>query len=232
MQTRLNKYLAERGFCSRRQADALIASGKVKVNGAVATLGLKVDDRDDIVVLGQEIEKKRPQLIYLVFHKPVGIITSVDAFAKDSVRSFLRLQNHLFPVGRLDVASSGLLILTNDGALSEKITHPRYHHEKEYLVSEDKPVRREDLRVMAEGMMILGTLTKKAQVKKNADQRFQIILTEGRNRQIRRMCEQLGYEVKALKRTRVMNIELGDLPSGHTRPLTQKELRELKRTLE
>ncbi|HAU65930.1 MAG: Pseudouridine synthase [Candidatus Uhrbacteria bacterium GW2011_GWF2_39_13] len=232
MQTRLNKYLAERGFCSRRQADALIASGKVKVNGAVATLGLKVDDRDDIVVLGQEIEKKRPQLIYLVFHKPVGIITSVDAFAKDSVRSFLRLQNHLFPVGRLDVASSGLLILTNDGALSEKITHPRYHHEKEYLVSVDKPVRREDLRVMAEGMMILGTLTKKAQVKKNADQRFQIILTEGRNRQIRRMCEQLGYEVKALKRTRVMNIELGDLPSGHTRPLTQKELRELKRTLE
>ncbi len=232
MQTRLNKYLSERGFCSRRQADALIASGKVKVNGAVATLGLKVDDQDDIVVSGRGIEKKRPQLIYLAFHKPVGIITSVDPFTKDSVRSFLNLENHLFPVGRLDVASSGLLILTNDGALSEKITHPRYHHEKEYLVTVDRPVRREDLRVMSEGMMILGTLTKKAQVRKIADQRFQIILTEGRNRQIRRMCEQLGYEVKALRRTRVMNIELGDLPSGHTRPLTQKELRELKRTLE
>src|SRR3989338_5086150 len=232
MQTRLNKYLSERGFCSRRQADALIASGKVKVNGAVATLGLKVDDRDDIVVSGRGIEKKRPQLIYLAFHKPVGIITSVDPFAKDSVRSFLNLESHLFPVGRLDVASSGLLILTNDGALSEKITHPRYHHEKEYLVTVDRSVRREDLRVMSEGMVILGTLTKKAQVRKIADQRFQIILTEGKNRQIRRMCEQLGYEVKALRRTRVMNIELGDLPAGQTRSLTQKELRELKRTLE
>lgn len=134
-------------------------------------------------------------------------------------------------MGRLDVASSGLLLLTNDGELSEHITHPRYDHEKEYLVTVDRFVRREDLRTMADGMMILGSKTKPAVVKKIGDNRFSIILTEGRNRQIRRMCEALGYEVMALRRIRVMNIELGDLPSGMTRPLSQKEIRELRKQL-
>lgn len=231
MKTRLNKFLAQRGVCSRRQADALIDAGKVKVNGAVATLGLQVDEMDDIVVSGRRIAGERPDKIYLAFHKPVGIMTSVDPKAQDTVRSFLDLEPGVFPVGRLDVASSGLLLLTNDGELSEHITHPRYDHEKEYLVTVDRNVFREDLRTMADGMMILGSMTKPAIVRKISDNRFSIILTEGRNRQIRRMCEELGYEVVALRRVRVMNIELGDLPSGMTRPLSQKELRELKRSL-
>lgn len=231
MKTRLNKFLAERGICSRRQADALIEAGKVRVNGTMATLGLQVDEQDDIVVSGRRIVGERPDKIYLAFHKPVGIMTSVDPRAKDTVRSFLDLEPGVFPVGRLDVASSGLLLLTNDGELSEHITHPRYDHEKEYVVTVDRVVRREDLRTMADGMIILGSKTKPAVVKKIGDNRFSIILTEGRNRQIRRMCEALGYEVKALRRVRVINIELGDLRSGMTRPLSQKEIRELKRNL-
>lgn len=231
MKTRLNKFLAQRGVCSRRQADAFIEAGKVKVNGTVATLGLQVDEQDDILVAGRHIAGERPEKIYLAFHKPVGILTSVDPKAKDTVRSFLNLEPGVFPVGRLDVASSGLLLLTNDGELSEHITHPRYDHEKEYLVTVDRFVRRENLRTMADGMVILGSKTKPAVVKKISDNRFSIILTEGRNRQIRRMCEALRYEVKVLRRVRVINIELGDLPSGRTRPLSQKEIRELKRIL-
>jgi 23S rRNA pseudouridine2604 synthase len=231
MKTRLNKFLAERGVCSRRQADLLIDSGKVRVNGQVATLGVKVDEQDEIIVSGKRVAGERPDKIYLAFHKPVGILTSVDPRATDTVRSFLNLEPGVFPVGRLDVASSGLLLLTNDGELSERITHPRYDHEKEYLVTTDRNVHREDLRTMGNGMEILGSLTKPAVVKKIGDNRFSIILTEGRNRQIRRMCEALGYEVKALRRIRVMNIELGDLPSGATRPLSTREVRDLKREL-
>ena len=231
MKTRLNKFLAERGVCSRRQADALIESRKVKVNGSIAELGLQVNEQDEIIVSGKRIENVRQDKIYLAFHKPVGIMTSVDSKAKDTVRSFLNLKPGVFPVGRLDVASSGLLLLTNDGELSEHITHPRYDHEKEYLVTVDRVVRREDLRTMADGMMILGSKTKPGVVKKIDDNRFSIILTEGRNRQIRRMCEALGYEVKALRRVRVMNIELEDMPSGKTRPLSTKEIRELKQQL-
>lgn len=232
MKTRLNKFLAERGLCSRRQADTLIAAGKVKVNGAIATLGLQVREQDDIAVSGRRVEGERPDKIYLAFHKPVGIMTSVDPKAKDTVRSFLHLEPGVFPVGRLDVASSGLLLLTNDGELSEHITHPRYDHEKEYLVTVDRVVRREDLRTMADGMMILGSKTKPAVVKKIGDNRFSIILTEGRNRQIRRMCEALGYGVTSLRRVRVMNIELDTLGSGKTRALTRAEVRELKHRLE
>jgi len=231
MKTRLNKFLAQRGVCSRRQADALIASGKVKINGQVATLGLQVDESDEIVVSGKRVAGKRPEKVYLAFNKPVGIMTSVDPRAPDTVRSFLDLEPGVFPVGRLDVASSGLLLLTNDGDLSERITHPRYNHEKEYVVTVDRPMRREDLRTMAEGMMILGSRTKPAKTRKIGDDRFSIVLTEGRNRQIRRMCEDLGYEVRALKRIRVMNIEIGDLPSGRTRRLSKKEVQELKYTL-
>lgn len=231
MKTRLNKYLAERGICSRRKADELIYFKKVKVNGDLATLGLQVDDNDKIIVDGKLIQTTKPKRIYLAFNKPVGIITSVDPHTKDSIRSFLNLDKHVFAVGRLDVASSGLLLLTNDGELSERITHPRYDHEKEYIVTVDKPVRREHLRTMANGMMILGSKTKPAVVKKISDNRFSIVLTEGRNRQIRRMCGELGYEVKALKRIRVMNIELGTLPSGKTRHLSPKEMKELQRRL-
>lgn len=231
MKTRLNKYLSERGVCSRRQADALITAKKVKVNGKVATLGLGVDDNDLILVDGKAIENKRPEKVYIAFHKPVGIMTSVDSKARDTVKSFLKLENHIFPVGRLDVASSGLLLLTNDGELAERITHPRYDHEKEYVVTVDRPLQRSDLKIMEEGIIILGSKTKPSRVKRIGPKRFAIILTEGRNRQIRRMCEELGYGVTALKRTRVMNILLGDLTSGKTRPLTVREVRDLKKKL-
>lgn len=232
METRLNKFLSERGVCSRRKADALIESGKVRVNGNVAPLGLLVSEDDEISVDGKIVTSRRPAKVYLAFHKPVGIMTSVDPQAKDTIRSYLKLDEHIFSVGRLDVASSGLLILTNDGDLAERITHPRFDHEKEYVVTVDRPIRQEDLRTMAEGMMILGSRTKSARLKKIGENRFTMILTEGRNRQIRRMCEALGYEVKALRRTRVMNIKLGDLPSGATRSLTSQELKELKSQLD
>lgn len=229
MKTRLNKFLSERGVCSRRKADALIEAGKVRVNDKIASLGLLVSEEDEISVQGRVVTSRRPAKVYLAFHKPVGIMTSVDPKAKDTIRSYLKLDEHIFSVGRLDVASSGLLILTNDGDLAERITHPRFDHEKEYIVTVDRPIRKDDLRTMAEGMVILGSRTKLAEVKKIGENRFVMILTEGRNRQIRRMCEAFGYEVKALRRTRVMNIELGDLPSGKTRLLTQKELKDLRR---
>ena len=231
MNVRINKYLAERGVCSRRQADALIDEGKVIVDGKIAEKGMTVTGEETIQVSGKNISSVRPKLQYLAFHKPVGIMTSVDPNGYDTIATFLRLKERLFPIGRLDVASSGLLILTNDGNLSEAITHPRGNHEKEYVVTVDKPITDEDLGTMERGMTILGSKTKPTQTKRIASNQFHMILTEGRNRQIRRMCEKLGYEVQALTRIRVMNIRLGTLPPGHTRPLTQQEISELKRAL-
>lgn len=231
MAVRINKYLAERGVCSRRQADALIDAGKVIVDNQRATKGMAVEGTETIVVDGKRIPAIKPQHVYLAFHKPIGIMTSVDPKGRDTIATYLNLKERLFPVGRLDVASSGLLILTNDGSLSEAITHPRGNHEKEYLVAVHKPINDYDLDTMRNGMMILGSMTKKAQVNRVDDTTFRIILTEGRNRQIRRMCEQLGYEVTALQRTRVMNVKLGALPAGATRPLSPKELANLKSSL-
>jgi 23S rRNA pseudouridine2604 synthase len=230
MKTRLNKFLADRGMCSRRKADELISAGKVFVNGARAELGMMVDESDDVRLRGREVVKKKPETVYFAFHKPVGIITSVDPNARDSVISFLHLPMLVFPVGRLDVASSGLLLLTNDGRLSESITNPRHNHEKEYVVTVDREIKDGDLRAMAQGIMILGSITKPAVVRRESARIFSIILTEGRNRQIRRMCEALGYDVKNLVRVRVMNIELGNLPVGACRPLTKKEVTELLRS--
>jgi 23S rRNA pseudouridine2604 synthase len=227
VKTRLNKHLAERGLCSRRKADALIEAGEVLVNGKVAELGMLVDETDDVRLKGAMVVSSKPAAVYYAFHKPVGIITSVDPRARDSVLSYLKLKERVFPVGRLDVASSGLLLLTNDGSLSERITHPRYHHEKEYVVSVGRHIADGALRNMAEGMMILGSMTKPAEVKRINEHTFNITLTEGRNRQFRRMCEALGYSVHTLQRVRVMNIRLGDLPVGGCRPLTKHETDEL-----
>ncbi len=231
MNVRINKYLAERGVCSRRRADTLIDERKVTVNGQIAEKGMIVSGKEEIFVNGKKIFSARPHLQYLAFHKPVGIMTSVDPMGHDTIATFLRLKERLFPIGRLDVASSGLLILTNDGNLSEAITHPRGNHQKEYVVTVDKPITDEDLRTIERGMTILGSKTKPADTKRIASNQFHLILKEGRNRQIRRMCEKLGYEVNALSRIRVMNIHLGTLAVGHTRPLTQQEISELKRAL-
>lgn len=231
MQTRLNKYLADRGVCSRRKADELISSGKVVVNGNVAELGLKVDETDDVVVDGTKLFASKPKEVYLAFHKPVGLITSVDPEAHDNVIDYINYPERIFPIGRLDVASCGLLLLTNDGRLSERVTHPRYDHDKEYVVTVDKPIEDKDLETMARGMMILEAMTKPAIVERTDKDTFHITLTEGRNRQIRRMCESLGYDVKKLMRIRVMNIELGDLPVGKWRELTKTEIAQLKTRL-
>ena len=227
----MNKYLADRGVCSRRRADDLIASNKVEVNGVVATLGTQVEEGDEVVVEGKMLKTEKPKSIVIAYHKPVGIITSVDPKARDNVISQINIKEKIFPVGRLDVASSGLLLLTNDGELSERITHPRYYHEKEYLVTVDKTLRGADLTHMADGMVILGSMTKPAVVRKIGQKTFCIILTEGRNRQIRRMCEALGYDVKRLRRLRVMNVELGDLASGAWRYLTTQEYKVLRKEL-
>lgn len=229
MDVRINKYLAERGVCSRRQADALIDAKKVYVNKKIAKKGMFVSGEEQIRVNGKLITSTRPTFQYFAFHKPVGIMTSVDPNGRDTVATFLKLKERLFPIGRLDVASSGLLILTNDGDLSEAITHPRGNHEKEYVVMLEKEIFDTDLKTMERGMMILGSKTKPSKTKRIGPNRFHIVLTEGRNRQIRRMCEQLGHEVKTLKRIRVMNVLLGDLPVGATRPLTKKEISELKK---
>lgn len=229
MQVRINKFLAERGICSRRQADRFIDEGLVFVNGVRAEKGMTVLGNEDIRIEGYQVESKRPALQYFAFNKPVGIMTSVDPNGRDTIATFLDLKDRLFPIGRLDVASSGLLILTNDGNLSEAITHPRGNHEKEYVVTVDQELADEDLRTMETGMMILGSMTKPAKTMRMGPHSFRIILTEGRNRQIRRMCEQLGYDVKALKRVRVLNIHLENLAPGKLRALSKKEVTELIR---
>lgn len=231
MTTRLNKYLADRGVCSRRQADALIESGAVLVNGVKATLGVQVGEGDEVSVNGKVLVNEKPAPIVIAYYKPVGIITSVDPKAHDNVISQIKIKEKIFPIGRLDVASSGLLLLTNDGELSERITHPRFYHEKEYLVTVDKGIKGTDLTQMEDGMMILGSMTKRAKVKKVGQKTFRIVLTEGRNRQIRRMCEALGYDVVRLRRERVMNIELGDMEVGSWRYLTKEELFKLRRQI-
>lgn len=232
MQTRLNKYLADRGVCSRRKADELISAGKVLINGKVAELGTKVEDADIVIADGQTLMPEKPKEVYIAFNKPVGLITSVDPNAHDNVIDFIHHPERIFPIGRLDVASCGLLLLTNDGRLSEKITHPRYDHDKEYVVTVDKPIEDKDLETMRRGIIILGAITKPAIVVRSDKDTFHITLTEGRNRQIRRMCEELGYEVKMLMRIRVMNILLADLPVGKWRDLTNTEITQLKTKLQ
>ncbi|OGL63087.1 hypothetical protein A2839_02100 [Candidatus Uhrbacteria bacterium RIFCSPHIGHO2_01_FULL_47_10] len=231
MKTRINKYLADRGVCSRRKADDLISSGKVVVNGQVSELGLKVDDSDEVVVDGQMLQVAKPKEVYLAFNKPVGIITSVDPNAHDNVIQYVNYPERVFPIGRLDVASCGLLLLTNDGRLSERITHPRYDHDKEYVVTVDRPIEDKDLETMRRGLVILGSMTKPAIVSRESADTFHITLTEGRNRQIRRTCEELGYDVRKLMRIRVMNIELGNLIVGQHRELTNTEVVQLKKLL-
>lgn len=231
MSTRINKYLADRGVCSRRKADELISAGKVLINGKVAELGTKVEDADVVIADGQTLMPEKPKEIYIAFNKPVGLITSVDPEAHDNVIDFINHPERIFPIGRLDVASCGLLLLTNDGRLSERVTHPRYDHDKEYVVTVDKPIEDKDLETMRRGMMILEAMTKPAIVERSDKDTFHITLTEGRNRQIRRMCEQLGYDVKKLMRIRVMNIDLADLPVGEWRDLTKTEISQLKTRL-
>jgi 23S rRNA pseudouridine2604 synthase len=228
---RLNKAIAESGYCSRREADKLIEQGRVKVNGITAELGLKVSDADEISVNGKVINKKVKK-IYLQFNKPRGVECTTDTSVKNNIISYINYPERIFPIGRLDKASEGLIFLTNDGDIVNKILRSRNGHEKEYIVTVNKPITNAFLKQMQNGVPILGTITKKCTVEKINSTQFKIILTQGLNRQIRRMCEYLGYDVKKLLRVRIMNIRLQNLKKGEYRHFTNEELKELNKLLE
>jgi 23S rRNA pseudouridine2604 synthase len=225
---RLNKAISETGFCSRREADRLIETGKVKVNGEVAGLGVQVTSNDRIEVDGQLITKEVPN-IYLAFHKPVGITCTTDTSKKDNIVDFINFPERIFPIGRLDKPSEGLIFMTNDGDIVNKILRAGNNHEKEYIVNVNRKITKAFIRQMSNGVPILDTITKKCRVERINDFTFNIVLTQGLNRQIRRMCSHLGYEVTRLKRVRIMNIELGNLKRGEYRHFTPNELKEINR---
>ena len=233
MSTRINKYLSEVGFCSRRAADRLIEEGKVTINGEITEIGSKVEEGDQVEVEGQKIFKSKKQKnIYLAFNKPIGIVCTTDRRVEpDNVIDFIKYPKRIFPIGRLDKPSEGLIFLTNDGDIVNKILRARNNHEKEYIVSVNRPINKDFIQSMSNGVEILDTITKNCFVKQLGQKKFKIILTQGLNRQIRRMCEALGYRVRSLKRVRIMNIRL-DVPTGKYREFTKEELIELNRLLE
>ena len=233
MATRINKFLSEVGYCSRRRADKLIEEGKVTINGKVPLMGTKVEDGDHVEVEGQIIEKStKRENIYLAFNKPVGIVCTTDRGVEpDNIIDFIKYPQRIFPIGRLDKSSEGLIFLTNDGDIVNKILRSRNNHEKEYIVRVNHPITKEFIQTMSNGVEILETITKNCYVKKLGPKKFKIVLTQGLNRQIRRMCECLGYRVLSLKRVRIMNIKL-DLPTGKYREFTKEELLELNELLE
>ena len=233
MTTRINKYLSESGYCSRRAADRLIEEGKVTINGEITERGAKVKENDQVEVEGQIIEKlTNPKKIYLAFHKPVGIVCTTDRRVEpDNIIDFIKYPKRIFPIGRLDKSSEGLIFLTNDGDIVNKILRARNNHEKEYIVIVNRQINKDFIQRMSNGVEILETITKNCFVKQLGAKKFKIILTQGLNRQIRRMCEALGYRVQSLKRVRIMNIKL-DIPKGKYREFTKGELIELNRLLE
>ncbi len=223
MEKRLNKAISETGYCSRRSADKLIEEGKVKVNGTIAGLGIKVNLTDIISINGSVITKE-VENIYLVFNKPVGITCTTETHIKDNIISYINYPERIFPIGRLDKPSEGLIFLTNDGDIVNKILRSKNSHEKEYIVTVNKSITADFIQKMSNGVPILETITDKCKIEKIDNFTFNIVLTQGLNRQIRRMCEYLGYEVKTLKRIRIMNITLSNLEPGEYRPFTEKEL--------
>ena len=229
---RINKYLSEAGVCSRRGADRLIEEGRVSVNGTLAFLGSVVNKEDEVRVDGNLV-KAVAKKVLIAFNKPRGIVcTTADPKSKDvNIIEYINYPERIFPVGRLDKDSEGLILLSNDGDLSNKIMKARNFHEKEYEVEVDKPFDDEFLKRMSEGVPILDTVTRKCMLKHTGKTSFNIILTQGLNRQIRRMCEYFGYKVVRLRRIRIMNIKLGNLKSGTYRNITDKEYAELTKGL-
>ena len=228
---RINKFLSEAGFCSRREADKLIDKNRVKINGKVPLIGTKVLPGDRVTVDKKVVNVGKEKFVYLAFNKPRGIVCTTDVKReRNNIIDYLNYPRRIFPIGRLDKPSQGLIFLTSDGDIVNKILRASNHHEKEYLVTVDKPITNEFVQKMSSGIPILGTITKKCEVEKIANKKFKIVLTQGLNRQIRRMCEYLNYEVKQLKRVRIMNINL-DVREGEWRYFTAKELKEMRQIL-
>ncbi|WP_026953631.1 23S rRNA pseudouridine(2604) synthase RluF [Algoriphagus vanfongensis] len=228
---RINKYLSEVGFCSRREADKLLEKGRITINGKTPELGTKVGPQDQVEVDGKPVGKPIQDHTYIAFNKPVGIVSTTDTKGeKHNIIDYIKHPNRIFPIGRLDKDSEGLIFLTSEGDIVNKILRASNNHEKEYIVTVDKPIDDRFIQRMASGIPILGTVTKKCIVTRVSKRKFRIILTQGLNRQIRRMCEYLGYSVTQLIRVRIMNVHL-DLPTGKWRDLTDKELQEINRLI-
>ena len=226
---RINKYLSEIGYCSRRAADKLIQEGRINVNGKLVEMGLKVTPADEITVDGDVVDQTGVKPVYIAFNKPVGIVCTTDTrVEKDNIIDFINFPTRIFPIGRLDKPSEGLIFLTNDGDIVNKILRARNQHEKEYVVTVNRPITEEFIQKMAAGVPILDTVTRPCKVKQTHKKEFRIILTQGLNRQIRRMCEYLDYRVVTLKRVRIMNVSL-DIGKGKWRHLTKKEITEINR---
>ena len=231
---RINKFLSEAGYCSRREADKLITAGRVTINGSVPEMGAKVIPSDEVHVDGKYIEHTNKEFVYLAFNKPVGIVCTTDtSVEKDNIIDFINYPSRIFPIGRLDKPSEGLILLTNDGDIVNKILRASNNHEKEYIVTVDKTISQTFVERMAGGIYLedLEKTTKTCEVKKLDSNTFSIVLTQGLNRQIRRMCEYLNYEVKTLQRVRIMNINL-DMPVGKYRDLTKQEFEDMTALLE
>ncbi len=227
--TRINKYLSEVGYCSRRAADKLIDQGRVTINGIVPEMGTKIAPKDEVRVDGELISTPTEKSVYIAFNKPVGIVCTTDTkVEKDNIIDYINYPLRIFPIGRLDKPSEGLIFLTNDGDIVNKILRARNNHEKEYIVTVNHPITKKFIQKMSNGVPILDTVTRKCYVEQLSKTQFKIILTQGLNRQIRRMCEYLDYRVLKLKRIRIMNITL-DTPVGKWRDLTDKELKEINR---
>jgi 23S rRNA pseudouridine2604 synthase len=230
--TRINKYLSEVGYCSRRAADKLIEKGRVTINGVIPEMGTKITANDEVHVDGKLISKPKTAFVYLAFNKPIGIVCTTDTrVEKDNIIDYINYPSRIFPIGRLDKPSEGLIFLTNDGDIVNKILRARNNHEKEYVVTVNKPVTKQFIQKMSSGVPILDTVTRQCKVEQLNKFTFNIVLTQGLNRQIRRMCEHLDYRVTKLKRVRIMNISL-DIPVGNWRYFTKKELDELNRLVD
>ncbi len=226
--TRLNKYLSEAGYCSRREADRLIDAGRVTINGSVPEMGTKVKDSDIVEVDGKPITERKADFVYLAFNKPVGIVCTTDTrVEKDNIIDFINYPKRIFPIGRLDKPSEGLIFLTDDGDIVNKILRASNNHEKEYVVTVDKEIDNDFIFGMSNGVPILDTVTNKCKVEKTGPYSFNITLTQGLNRQIRRMCEHFGFRVRKLKRMRIMNLTLDNIKAGEWRHLKKHEMREL-----
>ena len=230
--TSLNKFISESGFCSRREADVIIKAGRVTINGIVASTGNRVADGDEVLLDGKEIGTK-PKEVYIALNKPIGITCTTDMRVAGNIIEFMDYHERIFPIGRLDKPSEGLILLTNDGNIVNKILRASNNHEKEYIVEVNRPISKDFLLKMGAGVLLpeLETTTRKCEIERIGKFKFKIILTQGLNRQIRRMCENLGYRVLTLKRVRIMNIELNKLAIGNWRHLTYKEVQQLDKLL-